>query len=347
MNPTNWAERKKQFLAALDADQVESQALLAGLAHIDTGIKDEKMAGVVDDTLIEPGNSWEERQAVLEDLTGALAEEVERRAELMKSAYPFIISKGTALEYRPSKTGVYEFCLAAARNPTGALEGYPRSSAIFEWIARDVLVSYLGNGANGFRAGAPTYPCEGRGAGTRETFAALEGKCGEFTWNPAPGLPPDPSHQDLKDAGLDIVVWKPWPDGRLAQLFALGQCACGKNDINVRKGRELSLVRLGNWLRPICHAPPVRCFLAAHHVPNTVELHILSGEAGLVFDRARIALLAEASPERVKSPEGIDYHQMARMYITPPAARPEPAQPQRTAGAAPRSRRRGSAPRLS
>ena len=319
MNPDNWEERHKQSLAALDADQVETQAMLNGLAHIDAGIRDEVMAGVVDDALIEPGNSWEERQAVLEGLSGAVAEEVERRAGLLKEAYPFAITKGPSLEYHPSKTGVYEFCLAAACNPTGAIQGGPRASAVFEWIARDVLASFMGKGANGFRAGAPVYEFEGRGKGTKETFAALEAKCGEFRWNPAPGLPPDPSHQDLKDAGLDVVVWKPWPDGRLAQLFALGQCACGKNDLNVKKARELSLKRLESWLRPICHAPPVRCFLAAHHLPNSIDLHQLSGEAGLVFDRTRIALIAEASPESVQSPEGIDYHKMARMYINPRA----------------------------
>jgi hypothetical protein len=199
----------------------------------------------------------------------------------------------------------------------------------------------MGNGAKGFRAGAPVYAFEGRGTGTKETFAALEQKCGEFKWSPAPGLPADPSHQDLKDAGLDVVVWKPWPDKRLAHLFALGQCACGKNDFNVEKGRELSLKRLETWLRPICHAPPIRCFLAAHHMPNNVELHLLSGEAGIVFDRARIALLAEASPDGVKSAEGIDYHQMARLYISPPTVQPTHVQPRQKAAAAPRSRRRG------
>lgn len=342
MNPNHWPDRKRQFQAALDADQVESQALLLGLAHVDVGIQDEKMAGVVDDALIESGNSWDERQAVLEELSGAIAEEIERRAELMMEAYPFTTGRG-ALEYRPSKTGVYEFCLAVAHNPTGELRGHAKASAIFEWIARDVLMFHLGSGANGFRTGAPPYPFEGRGTSAKETFAALEKKCGEFSWCPALGLPQDPSHKDLKDAGLDVVVWKPWPDGRFAQLFALGQCACGKNDITVDKGRELSLARLNSWLRPMCQVPPIRCFLAAHHVPNTVELYQLSGEAGLVFDRARIALLAEQSPDRMKSSEGIDYHTMARLYITPSELQ-QPAQPQKKAGAARRSRRRGSAP---
>jgi hypothetical protein len=310
---------------------------VVGAANLEAGIEDEKMAGVVDDALVEPGNSWAERQCVLEQISGAIAEELERRATVMKGAYPFKITKGASLAYEPSKTGVYEFCLAAATNPTGEVAGVPKASAIFELIARDVLASHLGNGTSGFRAGAPTYEFEKRGNCARESFQALEQQCGEFHWNPEPGFPDDPSYKDLKDAGLDVVVWKPWPDGRRAHLFAIGQCACGKNDINVNKGRELSWTRLSNWLRPICYAAPLRCFFAAHHIPNTMQLYDLSKEAGIVFDRARIALIAEAHPDRVKSGEGINYHELAVMYTSPQVAQPALQQRPKTEEAAPRS----------
>lgn len=116
-------------------------------------------------------------------------------------------------------------------------------------------------------------------------------------------------------------MWKPWPDGRQGLFFALGQCACGKNDVNVNKGRELSMTRLANWLRPVSHATPLRCFLAAHHIPNSIALCELSGEAGIVFDRARIALIAESFTDSVlNSAEKIDYHKMARLYATMPVA---------------------------
>ena len=315
MDPNNWEERHRQFSAALDADQVECRAMLQGAANVDAGIQDERIAGIVDDALIEKGNSWEERQVVIEGLSGRISEELTRRAALLNEAYPFLVLNG-ALRYQRSKTGVYEFCLAVARNPAGVLDGKPRASAIFEFIARDVLALHFGKGFRGFRTGAPVYSFEDRGTGTRSTFIRLNQDCGEFRWDPAPGYPNEPSHQDLKDAGLDVVVWKPWPDSRLAQFFALGQCACGKNDITVSKGRELSLKRLGNWLRPVCHTDPLRCFLAAHHIPNSVALCELSGEAGLVFDRARIALIAETASADLKSPEGIDYHSMAATYAS-------------------------------
>lgn len=344
MNPDNWEERYKQFKAALAADQVEAQAMLAGAASIDAGIEDERMDGVVDDALMENGNSWGERQVVLENLSGAIAEELERRSTIMKDAYPFEMTKRGSLSYRPSQTGVYEFCLAAALNPTGEVEGAPKASAIFEMIARDTLASYLGDGTRGFRAGAPSYDFEKRGNSARETFLALERQCGEIQWCPEAGFPEEPAFKHLRDVGLDIVVWKPWSDGRLGQLFVLGQCACGKNDVNASKGREASLDRLRTWLRPVCHAAPLRCFFVAHHIPNTLQLYEISKDAGVVFDRARMALVAESSAARVKSREGIDYHQMAQMYANPRVAQPVLAQRRQTGAVAPRSQSRGSDP---
>jgi hypothetical protein len=328
VNPDNWKDRHKQFGAALDADQVEAQAMLAGAANIDVGIEDVRMAGVVDDGLIEKGNSWEERQVVLEGLSGAIAEELQRRSVMMKDAYPFKIRKEGGLSYRRSHTGVYEFCLAVAINPAGEVAGATKASVIFELIARDVLASYLGDGARGFRAGAPSCAFENRGNSARETFLALQAQCGEFRWCPEADFPDEPTPKHLRDAGLDIVVWKPWQDGRLAQFFAIGQCACGKNDVNAEKGRELSLRRLEIWLRPICHAAPIRCFFVALHIPNTLHLYEISKDAGVVFDRARIALVAESSPARVKSREGIDYHEMAKVYADPRVVQPVLAQPQ-------------------
>jgi hypothetical protein len=312
----NWTNRQKQLKAAVNADQVEVAALRAGVSQIDAGLLDERIAGVIDDELIERGNSWAERQAVLETLSGEIAEELQRRSSLMQKAYPFQIAPSGAVEYVGSKSCVYEFCLAVSRSPTAEIQGTLKASAIFEFIARDVVAAYFGNDSRGFRTGAPPYEVEGRGNSARETFQELTKRCGEFTWNPAQNYPSNPNYRDLKDIGVDVVVWKEWPDKRLGQLFAIGQCACGKNDIDATKARELSLERLGNWLRPICYAHPVRCFILAHHVPNTPLLYELSKEGGLVFDRARLTLLAEQFPEAVALPDQMDLRSAAERYIS-------------------------------
>jgi len=338
VNQYDWNQKHKQFDAALDADQAEFQAMLSGTANMDAAIGIEKMAGVIDDALIEAGNSWNERQMRIENNSGAIGDEIGRRVALMREAYPFEVNDTGSLLHRPSKTGVYEFCLTVARNPTGVSDGVPNASAIFEMISRDVVALHLGTGTSSFRSGAPPYEFELRGNSARETFLELQKRCGEFKWNPDAGFPDDPTYKHLKDIGLDIVVWKPWPDGRLAQFFALAQCACGKNDVDSKKGRELSVKRLETWLRPVCHVDPVRCFLVAHHIPNTMQLYEISREAGLVFDRARIALIAEAFPEQIKPPENIDYHKMAKLYANPRAGQPTLSPRSQKAVVEPRSR---------
>lgn len=315
MSWDDWTLRNRHQDAAVDADQVECEAILLGNAAVDVGIRDEIMAGVVDDNIIEPGNSWQERQETLEEFSGAIADEIARRAEIMGEAYPFKL-ESNGIVYTQSRTGVYEFCLAVAMNPTGAKEGYKRASAIFEYIARDVLITHIGGGT-GFRTGHPAYDSENRGTKASETFTALEALCGEFHWSPEEGKPADPSYIHLKDGGLDVVVWKSIEQleyKRKGNFFILGQCACGKNDINQNKAKELSIERLATWLRPVTHAGPLRTFLLAHHVPNAAYLHDLSKYGGVVYDRARITILAESSPERFCGPD-IDYHGDAMRYL--------------------------------
>lgn len=312
MDSFDWPNRHKDFKAAIDADQVEIRAMLEGLASVESGIEDERISGVVNDQLRDSGNSWEERQGVIETLSGGILEELGRRKELMKDLYPFEIDGGS-LNYKPSQTGVYEFCLAVARNPRGTSKDMPHAAVVFEFISRDVLALYIGDGAQGFRSGWPPHESEQRGSRIKDTFTKLSKLCGELCWNPTNYLDLDPDPQLLKDAGLDVVVWKPWPDSRLGQLFALGQCACGKNDV-AGKAAELNLKRLREWLRPLSYVEPVRCFLAAHHIPNTSHLFELSRDGGLVFDRARIALLAESGPHKVKPIPGFDYHKLAIFY---------------------------------
>lgn len=318
MSWNDWREKHKQFKAALDADQVEREAIRIGPTSIEFGTEDERTAGVIDDALAGQGNAWDERQEVLENVTGAVAEEIERRVQIMGNAYPFALLDG-ALEYTPSGTGVYEYCLEVAARPSAEIPRFPKASAVFEYIARDVITIHIGGG-KGFRTGAPIYPAEARGNSTRESFLELNAQCGEFVWEPRPDFPSEPSHQDLKDAGLDVVVWKPWPDGRNAHLFFIGQCACGKNDININKARETSLGRLSNWLRPIAHVTPMRSFLTAHHIPNTIQLYEISGEGGLVFDRARIVMIAESDLNFMTRDGAHDYMALAKLLEMQPVA---------------------------
>ncbi|RYZ92305.1 MAG: hypothetical protein EOP06_04615 [Proteobacteria bacterium] len=306
-----------ELAAGIDADQVEREAVRNGISNADCGTSDERIAGVIDDEIEESGNSWKERQEILEDRSGMILKELVRRSSIMKEAYPFRLD-GQSLQHVPSQSGVYEFCLAAAVSPNFRISPNPPASVVFEWISRDALRAYFGPRSQGFRTGWPRAPkFEKRGSRAKQTFEALGKLCGkDFRWSPTPPNCMDPQPKDLKDAGLDIVVWIPWADERFSQFIALGQCGCGRHDVGLNKARDLSLKRLNTWLKPLAAAEPYRCFFLAHHVPSDILLFQLASEGGMVFDRARIAVIAHQEPEMLKSVEGIDYLSLAKRYLS-------------------------------
>jgi hypothetical protein len=208
---------------------------------------------------------------------------------------------------------VYEICLATSLSPTAKLNGLPKPTIVFEWIARDVLRLYIGQGSKGFRTGWPSHRLERRERGATRLFAQLHGLCKEFAWRPKSYYPQNPKPRDLKDAGLDVVVWKPFGDGRACCLFALGQCACGWTDWE-NKFSDLNLGRLAGWFEGPTYAPPIRCFFVPFHIPNEGHLKQVAESAGLPIDRARIVMLAEQSADSiavVKQDALVDYRKMA------------------------------------
>ena len=93
---------------------------------------------------------------------------------------------------------------------------------------------------------------------------------------------------------MDFVVWKPFLDERLGQLFVLGQCACGEDWEN--KLEELQESRLRRWVNPVTHAQFVRAFAVPYHIPGHYIFSELNVRAGLTFDRVRLALMAGKNP---------------------------------------------------
>ena len=112
---------------------------------------------------------------------------------------------------------------------------------------------------------------------------------GEWVWDPEDVLDP----KDVRDGGCDFVVWlEPSDRRKIGHLFVLGQCACG-NDWQ-DKLDDLKITKIGKWFHPLSTVPPVRSFATPRHVVDDM-LREGSREAGLFFDRARLALVAESA----------------------------------------------------
>lgn len=286
-------ERRHQLQRlAGDADQAELDALRTGQAIFDQGLYDEAIADAMDDFRPEelPNTpDWALQDLQQDDAIGGLIEIAGRRKEILGEYYPFQeLSNG--LEYCPSDTKVYEFCLLTS---TTTERDNPNLARVFEQLATLLTRRYLGPEGRAEHIG---WPRENRPR-FRAAAHQLNKESGEWVWGPEPGLPDDPLPRDAKDEGLDFAAWIHHLDDRPGHLFLLGQCACGDNWPN--KLRELSPNRLQRWFQPMSHVPATRAFCTPFHITDQLLIEA-SKDAGIVFDRLRLTLLAETAQSDIK-----------------------------------------------
>lgn len=276
-----------------NADQAELAAWRSGMAPIGYGIIDERLAGADDDYLGDPQlkrEEWE-RDKAYEEAENAATTEIQRRIDLLGDAYPFTRA-GSRLIYTSKAPYLYEFLLSLSLSESyskGKRAVLPR---VFEVISCLIAEVYLGEDADSFRIGWP----RPKGAATTLMAAITDLRTkagnldGEWIWGPKQGNPINPTPAQAKEQGLDIVAWKKSPDGRTGQLYLLGQCACGKSWDSDAKLQDLNLAILNEWISEIACVKPVRAIFTPRHALDG-RLPFLSRHGGMVFDRARLAIL--------------------------------------------------------
>jgi len=269
-------------------------AVIDGVAQIDSGVRDEQIAGAMDDFDIvsdQPLEEWHDNDLKYDEAAGGVRLEIERRASLLGEAYPFSIESGR-LVYTGARTKAYEFCLATVVAPnitSGVYVIYPR---LFERLCAWLVQKSLGPLGRSFHTGAPR---DGKPQPTfRQAVEAIQREAEEFSWRPDDGLPQQgPS---TGDAGLDFVVYQSSICPRLVgQLFILGQCACGEDW--TEKWNDLTLPKLGKWIK----LPPVAPtrVLAVPFVLSEGYFRDATKEAGIVIDRVRVSLYSDMFDEEL------------------------------------------------
>ena len=269
-----------------DADRVELEALASGYTVIDSGAEDELVAGVLDDLAADsmsPANSeeWQRSDLIRDDSVGLIHGELATRLDLLGMAYPFDLHQGTLIYAKDRHSPIYEFLLSASSSKfvSGRHAELPRT---FERVATRLVTCYFGANAKGMHIG---WPRDGN-TSFKAAAAQLHSCTGEWHWGPEESLDPG----DVKDEGCDFVVWLHPSDGRqIGQLFVLGQCACGNNWQD--KYGDLNIKRMEKWFNKLSTVEPVRAFATPWHVGDYL-LREASRQAGLLFDRARLVLIA-------------------------------------------------------
>jgi hypothetical protein len=305
----SWETRRHDARIGENADQTEFSALSYGKTNLEAGTFDDRIAAALDDYEVSDPISvppWANSDLVFDNAVSDIGIELRRRASVLQDNYPFSLD-GNQLIYKSSSTLVYELCLAISQAQSLNQGDFKKLPVAFERLMKDLMVWFIGENTQGMRTGWP--PDEDRPTKFKELVSKLNNLTGEWIWSPDFGLPDDPTHQQVKDEGLDFVVWKDVGDNRAGKLFFLGQCACGNDWESKFHDIDAEFAKLAKWLNPISFAKPSRLFCVPRHIPNDKYFAQVNREAGLTLDRSRISLLASRAGEWLTEEEVRDKFQ--------------------------------------
>lgn len=295
MMRANYRDRHRLQKIADDADQVELDAMRDGFSVLDGGIEDERIADAMDDfsPLGSDEEFWIQRDLSTDDAVEGIGAEIQRRVNLLGDAYPFVL-EDNSLRYMGKKSLTYQFCLVTSVTTDFRSDPLTLLPRAFEQLSRFHTQSHFGRFAHSLHVGWPRQ--DEMPKNYQDLMAVVANQTGEWWWNPDSGLS-DEDAQSVKDAGVDYLVWVASPDQQPGQLFITGQCACG-NDWNTKFG-DADYKKYSRWFNPVGWIqPPLQAFSTPYALVRG-NLEDASRQAGLVYDRIRLTLLAENSHQEL------------------------------------------------
>lgn len=223
----------------------------------------------------------------IEEAIGSVFDEITHRTIAAGAAYPILVADDV-IELKDSWDSYlpYVFCLVLSYSSNFHLNmrigrgTYPERW--FEHLSRDAAQSYVSGAA--VRLGFPREPEEL----PQEFKKAVDYVCRNILMEGL-GYKAAPIPDD-KDAGIDILACRNWPDRLPGKILLFGQCASGK--LWRQKVDELNPdIFIDEWLQESPRSPFVRSLFIPHRIDRHMFEHI-TRHAGIVFDRCRIALWA-------------------------------------------------------
>lgn len=237
----------------------------------------------------------------LEALLDAVSHELEERARACGSgktvpAYPFEVSRSGVTAY---DTGVedrylvYDFLLLLSLLGKDAGAAGANAERLFEDLSRLALHEYLGGPSRSADAVVFGFPRRLLPPGFPD---AVDDLCARLSEG---GSHRDvPESVDQKDAHLDLVGWRAFPDGRTSKLIFFGQCATGSN----WRSKLTELQPDGwckAWLREPLAVNPVRAYFLPHRVDRDLW-RTAAIYGGVLFDRCRVVWLIDGMDQALR-----------------------------------------------
>lgn len=238
---------------------------------------------------------YADRETTIENLKTDVSSELLSRSRKLNKAYPFRFN-GKLVEAKSKKPNrnqwAYLFCLFVSYIglEKGAKElnvwEKQKTSDLFEKLSSLVAENFLSSkkvDAQSLQFGAPRNSWVQEKKPFRRALEFLKTKISEGD------IKNNSNASRKKDAGLDIVAWRSFPDGRKSKLFLLGQCAAG-NDFKNKKWEIKELQQYYSfWDMPGI----IFSFFIPHEIDESDWQDFYYPDIGILFDRSRIAFWAQ------------------------------------------------------
>jgi len=217
--------------------------------------------------------------------------EIEQRARSAKGVYPYHISDGGVVRVEALLTPAYDLMslLSMESTPMRIQGDYTESDPLFDAVVREAAAKFLGSEGRSLIFGWPARD------GRPTDFGAAVTWVGRQIGVPD-GVLDRPTEE--KDAGVDVISWRPFGDRRTGFPVYLFQNTLRADYVN--KAREVVPSMWHQWLR--LPRLPSTGFAIPFVVPQGDDRwQKLTYSADVVMDRLRIAkeisLLSTGFPE--------------------------------------------------
>jgi len=282
----DWLEL--EALGAADRNSA-TQDLASALRRSGSGeeVEDERGIEGPDDAVADRGGE------TVEPIAEAAFEEIEDRAVACDGAYPFELSDSVLQGRAGVRDSIYVFLLLLSKFGRDAGPDGVDAAQLFEEVAEVAIANCLGGDRNGVETYQFGFPRRLTPAGFQEAVDDLCRRTGEGVESRS-----RPNRRDQKDASLDLVAWRPFPDRRRGLIMAWGQCATGGNW--AEKTTELTPANWATkWMAERPAVVPMRAFFVPHRVERE-RWDVTAIDAGVLFDRCRIATFARPLPAELR-----------------------------------------------
>jgi len=206
-------------------------------------------------------------------------------------AYPFEVGENYLAVRDETEQSVYVFLLLLSTFGHDAGPAPGDGAKLFEEVSAQAAETYLGGKHALACSKVFGFP---RRLQPKNFGSALDDLCRAI--GEGKGHRPCRLSKDQKDAKLDVVAWRAFPDGRPGKSLAFGQCATG-NDWRDKRTELQSQAWCEQWMQETPVVPAMRFFFIPHRIPYN-DWAYTCRLGGVLFERCRIAhLLGSLAPD--------------------------------------------------